>query len=501
MKFLRTFLIILGLVFVVGCGEKPVDESSKFWLKEKKEELYRKLTEKAGVELCPSYAGPRAPDSHYYRAPDGSCSNYYIKYDSYGFRVGYGYQRNLSMPEVDIDTFMVTGDDLANDKNNKYYKNEVVNEASKTPMKDYVEDYLKRNKGCYPYTFRLNNSDGGSVYLNVDMEYGPANFSCCYEGGSSSCVSRSDESLIRSLEKNLNEKFNLNKGLVFKYNNQIAYSDDKYVNETAVKSLSPDGRYAELDFPMGGPGPFPRCYFFDMQEGSCISPIDINALEGSYDEIMAQVDIERQKLAKEKGVNEYFDKSLGFYDEELAFNDEVTIYGKRIPTGELNFEWTNVNYRHIPTGEELSIYVGSRINQEDKFLGLYGHHDMLGLVLLTYWRWEAEDIVSMHILPQNLLDEKLAQLYNNVAMHYYGEKDYNQAIRYFEKAIEINNEYAQAYFNKGSAHSLMGHIDEAINALKKAIEIEPEKFIEKAKADPDFDGIRENAQFIGLIGE
>ena len=124
---------------------------------------------------------------------------------------------------------------------------------------------------------------------------------------------------------------------------------------------------------------------------------------------------------------------------------------------------------------------------------------MQGLILLTYNRWENEEIVYDTIAPQSLLDQKLAELYNAVGMHYYDEKDYEKAVESFDKALQIQEDYAQVYFNKACTQSLKGDKDEAIESLKKAIELEPGKFIEKAKTDKDLDEIRNEKEFLKII--
>ena len=53
-------------------------------------------------------------------------------------------------------------------------------------------------------------------------------------------------------------------------------------------------------------------------------------------------------------------------------------------------------------------------------------------------------------------------------------KDYNHAIAYYDKAIEIDPQYAFAYNNKGVALSNLGRNEEAIASYDKAIELDPQ---------------------------
>ena len=50
---------------------------------------------------------------------------------------------------------------------------------------------------------------------------------------------------------------------------------------------------------------------------------------------------------------------------------------------------------------------------------------------------------------------------------------YDRAIAYFNKAIEINPKLAEAYYNRGLVYKEKGQYDKAISDFTKAIEINP----------------------------
>ncbi len=54
------------------------------------------------------------------------------------------------------------------------------------------------------------------------------------------------------------------------------------------------------------------------------------------------------------------------------------------------------------------------------------------------------------------------------------EDKYDKAIRHFDKAISRHSDYAEAWYNKGLAHTLKGEPKEAIRAHKKATDLDPE---------------------------
>jgi Flp pilus assembly protein TadD len=53
------------------------------------------------------------------------------------------------------------------------------------------------------------------------------------------------------------------------------------------------------------------------------------------------------------------------------------------------------------------------------------------------------------------------------------EGQYDRAIAYFNKALDINPRDAETYYNRGVAHDELGQYDKAIADYTKAIEINP----------------------------
>ena len=55
-----------------------------------------------------------------------------------------------------------------------------------------------------------------------------------------------------------------------------------------------------------------------------------------------------------------------------------------------------------------------------------------------------------------------------------GLKQFDAALKYYKKALEINPDYAEAYYNMGIALKDNGDLDAAIDSYKKALEIKPD---------------------------
>jgi len=68
-----------------------------------------------------------------------------------------------------------------------------------------------------------------------------------------------------------------------------------------------------------------------------------------------------------------------------------------------------------------------------------------------------------------------AEAYNNLGIiYYYDFKDAEKAIGLFKKTVDIQPDFAGAYNNLGSAYRNIGKIEQALEAYKKAIEIKPD---------------------------
>lgn len=68
-----------------------------------------------------------------------------------------------------------------------------------------------------------------------------------------------------------------------------------------------------------------------------------------------------------------------------------------------------------------------------------------------------------------------------------------------DKALQINPDSATVYYNKACIYALQSNVELSLENLRRAIELEPERWRELAKTDVDFDGIRGDARFQELL--
>ncbi len=77
---------------------------------------------------------------------------------------------------------------------------------------------------------------------------------------------------------------------------------------------------------------------------------------------------------------------------------------------------------------------------------------------------------------------------------------YGDAIASYDRVTQINPDYPEAWYNKACCYALQTNVNLAIESLQQAIKLEPNRFINSAKTDSDFEGINENQLFKNLIG-
>jgi tetratricopeptide (TPR) repeat protein len=77
--------------------------------------------------------------------------------------------------------------------------------------------------------------------------------------------------------------------------------------------------------------------------------------------------------------------------------------------------------------------------------------------------------------------------------------DCTQARSFFEKALRLHPDAPHLLYSLAATHAQTGAHEEALNYLKRSIQIQP-RFRAQAYNDADFSGLRDNRQFLELIG-
>ena len=76
---------------------------------------------------------------------------------------------------------------------------------------------------------------------------------------------------------------------------------------------------------------------------------------------------------------------------------------------------------------------------------------------------------------------------------------YEDAITSYDQALKLTSDYDSAYYNKACCYALQGKIEQAVENLKQAIDLNPSEIQKLAKTDSDFEIIREDKRFQALL--
>ncbi|KFM58997.1 Tetratricopeptide repeat protein 32, partial [Stegodyphus mimosarum] len=71
-------------------------------------------------------------------------------------------------------------------------------------------------------------------------------------------------------------------------------------------------------------------------------------------------------------------------------------------------------------------------------------------------------------------DEILAKAYNFLGLVLYKKVEFDRAVSYYDKAIQMNTSLAAAYYNRGTIRYRLGVYDDAVSDMEKAVKLEPE---------------------------
>jgi tetratricopeptide (TPR) repeat protein len=88
---------------------------------------------------------------------------------------------------------------------------------------------------------------------------------------------------------------------------------------------------------------------------------------------------------------------------------------------------------------------------------------------------------------------------NALGMAAYRDGNMKLAQQRFREAAEIDPTYALAFTNLAAAQSREGHEGAAVASLRAAYKLAAESTLEKAKTDPDYDAIRDGAEFKAFL--
>ncbi len=127
-----------------------------------------------------------------------------------------------------------------------------------------------------------------------------------------------------------------------------------------------------------------------------------------------------------------------------------------------------------------------------------GHVD--SLLKLGYARFHMGDFAGAteSFNKVHEIDVTNSDAWNLQSLIYYKQKNYDKALSCVEKAIETNPTDGMFWYNKACYHSLLNHIPESIESLKRSIEIDV-KNAKKAVRDKDFENVKADEGYRRIV--
>lgn len=96
---------------------------------------------------------------------------------------------------------------------------------------------------------------------------------------------------------------------------------------------------------------------------------------------------------------------------------------------------------------------------------------------IAYQHMYALDIAKMQYEKALDLDPEYAEALNNLGTVYYGEQNYHRAEAYYRKALRLKHDSASFYSNLGTAYFADHDYKHGLAAYRKAFSLDPEVFI------------------------
>ena len=127
-------------------------------------------------------------------------------------------------------------------------------------------------------------------------------------------------------------------------------------------------------------------------------------------------------------------------------------------------------------------------------------NDVEAMLKLGYSRFHLDDYSEAMRVYDRILDIDVTnpEAWNLKSLVHYEKKNYAKALDCVEKAIDSDPTYGMAWYNKACYLSMLNHVPDSLESLKRSIEIDV-KNARKAVKDKDFVNVRSEEGFKRII--
>lgn len=171
-------------------------------------------------------------------------------------------------------------------------------------------------------------------------------------------------------------------------------------------------------------------------------------------------------------INDYYvfsDNGIEYYVIYVVYapySDFFTVYLKDVKNGE------QINHsEYYFNGGNVCELISNTLGSEKGYVSSDSRARTIYNLVVSGKLKEAERDLEAEMAKENM--EKAAKPWVKSGTHYYYLKQYERAIQDYNKAIQLNPNYAVAYNNRGNAYSDLRKYERAIQDFDKAIELKP----------------------------
>jgi len=188
-----------------------------------------------------------------------------------------------------------------------------------------------------------------------------------------------------------------------------------------------------------------------------------------------------------KQIKELLEKCRGFLIPIDNFDDTMQLFGEHF-----NCEFSEETIRKVTSerAEKLvNKYKDCIKSRRESLENKETRSDTESMAFDSYKSLSKRNISK---LEKRITKKQESALdYNEIADEYFFQNDYNKAIKYYTKAIELDPDNAEYYNNRGASYNWINEYEKAVADHSKAIELEPDTAKYYSERGKNYDWLNE----------
>ena len=168
---------------------------------------------------------------------------------------------------------------------------------------------------------------------------------------------------------------------------------------------------------------------------------------------------------------------VGHFGDQLFHNNKYKTLGL-ILFSLMTLGFSYISFQRCKIWNNSAVLWSDVINKYPEASGAYNNRGL-------YYFLEKNDLNMAFADFKNCveIDPGNFKALTSIGLIHYSNKNYKEAINFYNKSISVNNDYADAYCNRAIVYSILKNYDNAEKDYKKAIELnpsDPQNFLNRA---------------------